>query len=211
MTNPHLRLVVPKPVGWTRTNDLRYAQVARSVLRIEGGHSNDPADRGGETQYGVSLRFLKAAGEIDANRDGFGDLDLNFDTVLDGRDIRLLTPEIATDLFQDHFYIRPGFWNLAAPYDAAMFDQAVHGGTTAAIKILQRALNRRLTAKLAVDGQLGAKTARAFWNAIGGRGELIEAIRDEAAQRYLAIIAADPSQAKYRKGWLRRARELGRV
>ncbi|MEW5687215.1 MAG: glycosyl hydrolase 108 family protein [Pseudomonadota bacterium] len=213
MTNLSTRLVVPKPAGWSRMNDVRYAAVAKAVLAIEGGHSNDRTDRGGETQYGVSLRFLKAVGGIDADGDGVGDLDLNMDTVLDGRDIRLLTPELATDLFQVHFYIGPGFWTLAPPYDAAMFDQAVNGGTTAAIKILQRALNRRLTIKLRVDGQLGPKTTRAFWNVIGGhqRAELLAAIRDEAARRYEAIITADPSQAKYRKGWLRRAQELGRV
>ena len=214
MNNIPARLRVPTPAGWSAANDVRYAAIAKAVLGIEGGHSNDPVDRGGETQFGVSLRFLKAVGIIDADRDGFADLDLNFDTVLDGHDVREITPAIAAELFKGHFYIAPGFWKLPPPFDGALFDQAVNGGTTAAIKILQRALNRvpLSTVKLAVDGQFGRKT----WAAVGiaaarWRATLLSAIRVEAELRYLAIIRADPSQAKYRNGWLRRARSLGHV
>lgn len=206
---------VPRPTGWTAINDARYAAVARVVLRIEGGHSDDAVDRGGETNLGVSLRFLKAVGGIDANHDGFGDLDLNLDTVLDGQDVRLMTPAIQYELFLRHFYIGPGFWRLAPPFDGAMFDQAVHGGTTAAIKVLQRAINRvgRMHGGplVVADGVMGPKTRTAFQQRLTRRAALLAAIQTEARLRYLAIIDADPSQAKFRNGWLRRARELGHV
>ncbi len=203
---------VPRPTGWSELNEARYRAVARAVLQIEGGHSNDPVDRGGETKYGVSLRFLKAEGKLDVNRDGFADLDLNFDTVLDGADIRLLTPAIATEVFLRHFYIGPGFWRLAAPFDGAMFDQAVNSGTTAAIRILQRALNRvGGGAILDVDGKLGPLTQRKFADCLSRRSALIAAIRDEARRRYEAIVAADPTQRKYINGWRARARALGHV
>ncbi|MFN3858403.1 MAG: glycoside hydrolase family 108 protein [Caulobacter sp.] len=201
-----------RPVGWTALNESRWAQVFHHILVIEGGWVDDKADRGGATKFGISLRFAKAIGEIDTNRDGFGDLDLNFDTVIDGCDIKLLTREIAEALYLEHFWIKPGFWSLPRPIDAAVFDQAVNGGTTAAIKLLQRALNRtaRVTGTvLTVDGQLGPKTRAAVAARPGER--LLTEYRLVAAERYEAIVRADPSQTKYRKGWLRRARELGRV
>jgi len=192
-------------------NDARYRAVLRPLGIIEGGHSNDPTDRGGETNLGMSLRFLVAAGEIDRNHDGFGDLDLNMDHVLDGQDIRLMTPEIRAEVFLEHFYIGPGFWRLAPPFDGAMFDQAVNGGTTAAIKILQRALSRVSGRPLAIDGQLGPKTMGKFHECLPRRSLLLSTIQDEARRRYEAIVAADPSQKKYLNGWRRRARELGHV
>lgn len=210
--NPPEPFKVPRPAGWTPAHEARYAYVLRIVAGIEGGHSDDATDRGGETNLGLSLRFLKAVGGLDLNHDGLADLDLNLDTVLDGQDIRLMTPAVRYEVFLHHFYVQPGFWTLAPPFDGAMFDQAVNGGTTAAVKILQRALNRLPGPKIAVDGAMGPKTRGRFRSVLEGRrATLLAEIRREAQARYLAIIAADPSQAKYRNGWLRRARELGRA
>lgn len=212
MVNPAAPYRVPRPAGWTAANDARYAAILRPVGVIEGGHSDDADDRGGETNLGVSLRFLKAVGGLDLNQDGLADLDLNFDTVLDGRDIRAMTPAVRAETFLHHFYIAPGFWTLAPPFDGAMFDQAVNGGTTAAIKILQKALNRQPGQKLVVDGALGKLTRRRFQDVVAGRrAALMIAVREEAAGRYRSIVAADPSQRKYLKGWLARAARLGNV
>lgn len=209
--NKPVTFEVPRPAGWTEAHEQRWGALGRRILRIEGGHVNDPVDRGGETQYGISLRFLKAVGGIDANQDGVADLDLNFDTVLDGQDIRLITPDIALGLYLKHFYVGPGFWTLPKPYDAALFDQAVNGGTTAAIKILQRALNRQGKPHLKVDGVLGPITRAKLTECLRYGYPVLEAIRAEALERYRAIVRADPRQKRFLKGWERRARELGRV
>jgi len=209
--NPQTPPIVSKPLGWNHDHETRWQLLLRRILIVEGGFVDDPTDRGGTTNYGISLRFLKAVGRIDANHDGFADLDLNFDTVLDGQDIRALTPDIAGDLFLKHFYLGPGFWVLPRPYDAAMFDQAINGGTTAAVKILQRALNQFAPPRLVVDGDLGNHTHATLIEQMRGGKPVLERVRGEAAARYRAIVAADPSQRKYLKGWLRRAQELGRA
>ena len=36
-----------------------------TILRHEGGFNNDPVDAGGATNYGVSLRWLKAQGLLE--------------------------------------------------------------------------------------------------------------------------------------------------
>jgi lysozyme family protein len=58
------------------------------LIGVEGGRVNDPLDRGGETKYGVSLRFLAAEGAFDDDGDGKADYDLDMDGDIDGADIR---------------------------------------------------------------------------------------------------------------------------
>lgn len=211
MTNPAYP-VPGRPVGWTAVHEARWAQVFAKIVKVEGGWVDDAADRGGATNYGISLRFAKAVGEVDANRDGFADLDLNFDTVIDGVDIRRLTPQIAEALYLQHFWIGPGFWQLPRPIDAAVFDQAVNGGTTSAVKLLQLAVNRAAplqTPDVEVDGVLGPATRKA--TAERNPERLLTEYRSAAAQRYQIIVQKDPSQRRFLKGWLRRASELGHV
>ncbi|MDP1964004.1 MAG: glycosyl hydrolase 108 family protein [Reyranella sp.] len=199
----------PKPAGFTPDDQARWEQVSARILRIEGGWSDDKADNGGATKYGISLRFAVAAGDIDVNGDGLADLDLNMDGVIDGHDIRLLTPPIALALYFGHFWIDPGIWKLPRPIDAAVFDQAVNGGTTAAIRLLQRACNR-VGGQLVEDGRLGPRTRAGVALAVRG-GKLLAAYRACAAERYREIARRDPSQNRFLKGWLNRASELGRV
>jgi hypothetical protein len=69
----------------------RYAAAAKKLLLIEGGFVDDPTDRGGTTKYGISLRFLAAAGAFDSDGDGIADFDLDMDGDIDGADVRKLT------------------------------------------------------------------------------------------------------------------------
>jgi hypothetical protein len=64
-----------------------------------------------------------------------------------------------------------------------------------------------------VDGLIGPKTIEAarYLASRGKMGAMVQAFRVHAEQRYRAIVAADPSQQRFIRGWTRRARELGRV
>jgi len=200
----------------------RYARAFEHLLGIEGGHVNDPVDRGGETKYGISLRFLKAEGQIDLDGDGIADFDLDMDGDIDGVDIRKLTIGDARYLYHRCFWARLDCDRWPPPIGEAMFDQGVNGGLVAAKKLLQRAINAALTASristrpdlLTVDGALGEKTRAAFdWiyaMPALGPSALIIAYRHAAADRYRAIVLADPSQRRFLNGWLRRANALGR-
>lgn len=203
------------PAGYTQITEARFRQLGKAVLGIEGGHADHQADRGGETQYGISLRFLKSEGKIDLNGDGFADFDLDFDGDIDGADIRRLTPDLALDLFRRCIWIRGRCWDLPRPFDGMVFDQAVNGGAIAAGKILQRALNRACAIKpwLAVDGDIGPATRRRLDDCLIGTGydRLIRAFQQEAVARYRAIVEADASQVVFLKGWIARAERLGDV
>ncbi len=201
---------VSRPVGWTADHDARWAQLFTRLIRIEGGYVNDKFDRGGATKYGISLRFMAIEGLLDLDKDSYADFDLNRDGRLDALDVALLTPSHAQALYLRIFFIDTGFWSLPRPFDAALFDFGVNAGSGAAVKILQRALNQFGPPLLKTDGQLGRETRRML-DLRQKEGAVLAQVRAAAADHYRAIIARDPTQKRFEKGWLKRAEELGRV
>lgn len=98
------------------------------VLEAEGGYVNDPADAGGETNYGISKKSYP---------------DLNIKTLTEA--------QAKAIYFQD--YWQPCCCDEMPAYIAAVvFDTAVNMGQRTAIKFLQEALG------VAVDGIIGPVT-----------------------------------------------------
>lgn len=190
----------------------RFVDEVRRVLVKEGGHVNDPVDRGGETKYGISLRFLVAAGDIDKDADGFADFDLDMDGDIDGADIRKLTTGDAIYLYYVHFWKKYECDHYPKPLGEAIFDQAVNGGGRAAQRLLQQALNiLPLSVDIADDGRVGMQTRAALDEAIRRHSmdEIIDAYRKAARIRYRSIVARNPSQQRFLRGWLNRANAIG--
>lgn len=200
----------------------RYVAAAKELLGIEGGHVNDPLDRGGETKYGISLRFLAAEGTFDSDSDGKADFDLDMDGDIDGADIRQLTRGDAVFLYHRCFWTPLGAERLPRPIGEMLFDQAVNGGSHAARKLLQRAINTCLMQSrakvrpdlLKVDGAIGRATDMSLLWVLQYPGQgmpaLVEAFRDAVRERYRQIVARYPSQQRFLRGWLARAERLGR-
>lgn len=202
----------------------RYAAAVRELLDIEGGHVNDPVDRGGETKYGVSLRFLAAEGAFDEDGDGKADFDLDFDGDIDGADIRALTVGDAVYLYHRCFWQPLQADSFPVPVGEMLFDQAVNGGALAARKLLQRAINNTLllipaskkgVTLLKVDGVLGERTRSCLrqvleWPGLG-MPALTTSYRDAVRERYRAIVRRFPAQKRFERGWLARAERLGRA
>jgi lysozyme family protein len=201
----------------------RYAAAVTKLLGVEGGYVDDPKDRGGATKYGISLRFLAAEGQFDANGDGFADFDLDMDGDIDGKDIRMLTLGDARLLYLKFFWRPLDIESLPRPIGEMVFDQAVNGGAMAAKKMLQQAINtclrkaaivRQRDGLLAVDGAIGPVTRGRLQAVLQypalGMPALVEAYRDAVRNRYRAIVARNPSQKRFLAGWLARADELGR-
>lgn len=125
------------------------ASVAR-ILNDEGGFVDDPADRGGATNFGISSR---------ANSDV---------------DVANLTREDAIDLYRDRYWNAINADELPADMQGAAFDAAVNQGV--------------------------GWTRKALAEAAGDPAAFI-ALREA---RYREIVANDPSQAKFLRGWLNR-------
>lgn len=202
--------------GWTP----RFAAAVARLRLTEGGFVNDPVDRGGATNHGWSLRSLVAEGRIDLDADGIADFDLDMDGDIDVADIRALTWGDARYLYHRCFWQRLEADSFPAPIGEMLFDQAVNGGLTAARKLLQRAINSCMVQyrvnlpPLKIDGALGDMTRAALAAVIhvpaARMPAIIIAYRLAAAERYRAIVAANPAQKRFLAGWLNRAAALGR-
>ncbi len=181
--------------------------------RADGGFNDTPGDHGGATKFGLSLRFLLSECEHDPALKAQLDADNN--GRLDAVDVRNLSAVAAALVYQDRFWLRPGFASLPQPFDAALFDQGVNGGCRAAVKLLQKACNALTpgAVMLEVDGGLGDATRARLDRVMRERttAVVLAKLRKVAADRYIALVALDPTQRKFLAGWLNRAELLGDV
>ena len=87
---------------------------------------------------------------------------------------------------------------------AKLFDTAVNTGVSRATKLLQESLNElKPEAALKVDGALGPKTRAALCGL--SEAAILAIYVEKQAAFYRSLAAKNPSQAKFLKGWLRRA------
>jgi lysozyme family protein len=168
---------------------------------FEGGMEDNPADRGGITNGGISLRFLKDLG--DADRDGYLDGDVNHDGIVDRIDVLNLTSPDKKRLAYREFWVKMRCDELVHQgVGAKVFDLALNMGPGASALILQRGL-RAVLHPVKEDGHIGPVTIAAA-NAVDG-DHLLVAMRSEAAAIYRMIVAKDQTQATFANGWLSRA------
>jgi lysozyme family protein len=208
MSRPPASSTVPSSVAarLADRND-RFTKCLARVLEHEGGFNDIPADRGGATNFGISLRFLRAEAAINPRVRGLfpaGPIDV--------ADIRALTREQAAQIYLWCFWTPMHCDALPAPVDGAVFDQAVNAGPRAAARLLQQAINCALPVgkpKLLEDGQIGARTLAAA--RVPAPSIIRDWMRQLAADRYQQIVRLDPSQRVFLRGWLARAAALGDV
>ncbi len=167
------------------------------VLKYEGGFSNHKADRGGATNLGITLATLC---DFDAQYD-YGDLDGDGDVDID--DIRLLdTPEEAAPIYKAYYWDKMKLDDFPAGVDFLMFDFGVNSGPKNATRILQRAINRYAKNGIEVDGALGPNTLQRVYGLDSGL--LVEAMLKERDIFYRKLVAQNPSQEVFLRGWMNR-------
>lgn len=180
---------------------MRFEDAFKIVLGFEGGYSNDPADRGGETNYGITVSTLesaKAKGWVPPNVT-----------------IKNLKIDHAKTIY------KKGYWDvvkadsLPHPLDLIVFDMAVNHGPNTAIKLLQESLNSILKSgpSLVVDGIMGPKTLTAVKDVVSMdhnpwlqpnalvRYLCIDVLMNRV-ELYTSIITNNKSQEKFFKGWI---------
>ena len=174
-----------------------------ALLAREGGYANHPADRGGETNWGITLATARAAGFAGQMRD--------------------LPRTLARDIYCRRYWTGPGFDKVAelAPAVAAeLFDTGVNMGPAVATGFLQRALNALNRgghdwSDIQVDRRIGPVTLAALGKLAAVRGAagtrvLLRAINALQGARYIELTEQRPANEAFAFGWLdKRVSEQG--
>jgi lysozyme family protein len=169
-------------------------QLLDDLLKVEGGYSNNPADRGGPTNFGITEHVARAHGY--------------------GGDMRSLPRSTALAIYREDYWSRPGFEAVAQRMPslaAELFDTGVNMGPKTASIFLQRALNvlnRGATdyPDISADGDIGKMTLFAIDQLKAKRANaeimLRRAVDCLQGARYIEIAEKNPKQEAFEAGWL---------
>ncbi len=169
------------------------------TVGLEGGYTNDPNDRGGETMYGITAAVWSAY----CNERGMG--------VIAVKDMTLAE---AKAVYFYMYWTPPRLDNIHDPNIAAeIFDTAVNCGLGSAQLIAQRAVNftcYKICAPVDIDGHMGPLT-RAAINAIAAKypKAFMVALNGYQFEHYEQVAKVHPTDAAFIKGWLANRVGLG--
>lgn len=155
------------------------------TLAHEGGLVDNPFDRGGRTNYGVTqavwFTWLDRLGEP-------------------RRPVDDITVQEARDIYHRNYWQAAHCDDFEWPVSLLLFDAAVNHGPKASIRVMQRTLG------VLDDGLVGRDTR----GAAGRRApvELAQAMLWERADLFAQIVRANHSQALFIVGWIRRLMHL---
>ncbi len=172
------------------------ARTIDAILRAEGGYVNDPQDKGGETNYGITVAVARANGHAGPMRD--------------------LPVAVARAIYTARYITEPKFDQVLALHagiGAELIDTGVNMGPRVAAEFLQRWLNgfNDTGARypvLTVDGSLGDQSLGALaaflaWRGQEGAAVMLRALNGLQAARYLDITEANKTQRRFLFGWVR--------
>jgi lysozyme family protein len=155
--------------------DTNFLSIIEEVIQHEGGYVDDPLDKGGETNYGISKRWYPNV------------------------DIKNLSKEDAVLIYYRDYWKPSKAYKLPQDLQKTYFDMCVNMGQSRATKILQQAINSKKSSKIDVDGRIGTQTISNADKVTKGR---LQAYR---CLYYGKIISKQPEQERFYYGWYKRA------
>lgn len=177
------------------------------TARWEGGFSDYPADTGGPTAYGASIKFVEGIAATLAGQDFLKSIGVCLP--ISRQSMQEITRQQAADMFRHEFWdrLRLSMFPLAISY--VLYDAAVNCGCTHSVMFAQRGYNAcegTLHGMLAVDGKVGPQTIAALRD--HATPAVLAAILD-ARQAYCnELVAHKPSQEVFMRGWTNRVNDL---
>jgi lysozyme family protein len=167
----------------------RFEDAIGYVLDNEGGYTNDPADHGGATNYGIT--------DAEARRHGYSG------------DMRDLPLETAKAIYLADYWRFDGIEDQHVA--TKLLDMAVNMGLSTAVKLAQG------IAGVVTDGVMGPATETRI-NTLTDSGTsmehsalLLTGLVFGCVRRYAHIVGSDHSQAAFIVGWIERALKMPEV
>lgn len=170
--------------------------IFNSILGKEGGYVNNPDDKGGPTNWGITQAVARAHGY--------------------SGDMRDMSRQQALDILSADYWYGPRFDLVAtvSPSIAAeLCDTGVNMGPSVQVKWFQRWLNvfnnqQKLYPDLIADGLIGPRSINAlksYLNTRGKEGEevLLRALNCSQGHRYLELAEQRPANESFVYGWVK--------
>lgn len=117
-----------------------YDEAMVQVYKDEGGYTNDAADSGGPTNYGITIHDARTYWKADATAD----------------DVRNMPKAVAADIYAKHYANPIHYDELPAGVDYAIFDYGINSGVSRSVKVAQGIVG------VHQDGGLGPTTLSAI-------------------------------------------------
>lgn len=169
-------------------------KIIDDIIEREGGYVDDPADSGGETNFGITIKVARAHGYAGPMKN--------------------LPRDVAVDIYSERYWdaLNLDFIELKSPSTAEeLADTGVNMGIGRAGVFLQRALNSLNHAgkypALVLDGGVGPKTIEAFnkymeWRGAKGELVLVRLLNCQQGFYYMELAEKRPKDKKFLYGWL---------
>ena len=178
------------------------------TAKWEGGLSDDAADSGGLTKFGVDLAMMQDIASTQAGRDTLDRMGIILPVTRNT--IKNLTEAQAASIYRwqawealklDRIPLRPA---------VVIYDAAVNSGPKQAVRFAQRGYNACVAygQPLDADGILGPATRKAMQQA--DTDKILMAMLDQREKFFNDLVAAKPSQIVFLNGWLNRVTDLRR-
>lgn len=199
---PVMQSLVVIPKGGILTKE----DIINGVIKVEAGYVNNPDDRGGETNFGITKAVAEENGKI-----------LRSEFKWDGT-MKNLTKPMAYRIYELEYWSHLKLDDVykTSPFLAdKLFDLAVNCGKVRAVTWFQRALNafnrkQKDYKDLVVDGGLGNKSLTALEGLVKVRGKdkavrtLLKALICQQGTHYLDISLAREDNETFTMGWFER-------
>ena len=167
-------------------------RIIDDILDREGGHVDDPADSGGETNWGVTKAVARNCGYE-------GDMkDMERDFAI----------KVYTEMYWDRI-LGDELEQVSGNIAEEVMDTAVNCGVGASVQFLQRSLNLfndggRLYADVNVDGSMGPATMQAL-NSFAMKRDitvLVRLLNCLQGAMYADLAERNPKNERFVYGWL---------
>ena len=176
------------------------AEIIDDIIRKEGGDkfTDDPADSGGATRWGVTEKRARQSGYAG--------------------DMRTMPRSVAEQIYAEDYWDVVRGDDLAALSPAVAFevvDTGVNMGPARAVSFLQRALNvfnvgGRLYDDMKVDGLAGPVTVNALEDYLAARSEaaLLKALNCLQGAAYIELAERREKDERFVYGWIQQRVKL---
>jgi len=171
-----------------------YKKLVPFILRWEGGLVNDPIDRGGLTNKGITFETYTALAQRVL---GIAPTQANF---------KAMTKEQASLFVKYFFDIATGGNKVRSEQIAFILTNWHWGSGKGGLISFQKMLNQKFGAGLTEDGVIGPKTVAVINNLVSSR--LYKEAIAWRANFFKTIAKNDPSQNRFLQGWLNRLNDF---